>query len=209
MWAIEIKAKYLGIDSCDLAYAVYRSFLKYLDQLPGYPSHRCFECENGEELGISHAIELVDADLSEIQRLSGRWSRAAPSLQHPGKRANAAAQVEIYPLGQPPIKVSIDQPPRNEAGILLIGRSENGELRTYCRSKDLTETKRTIVDILSSRTHTDKFVMRWLDWQGSEVPSPWLEGDFTQVLSALKAGSSHPENNSQTLLTHFSFCIKV
>lgn len=126
----------------------------------------------------NNSVMIAAGDFSALQWLAGEHRRV--KRQDDGRMHSNWCQVEVYPLGQPPIAVrwcsspapglcSIEQP-------TITGIAETGTITTPYRYSSRKEDKAIVVDILSSRRKADRKVLNWVLRPGEEYGRNRLTG---------------------------------
>jgi hypothetical protein len=187
-WAIEVKST-----NPEFYVDMSRAIVRYIQSFDVHSWVRLQTIESTE----TNCVMVGAGDLSSLEWLSGEHRRV--KRQDDGKMHSNWCQVEIYPLGKPPIPnrfhcwpapgmCSAEQP-------TITGIAESGTVTTPYKYSAGKEIKAIVVDILSSRRKTDRKVLNWVLRPGKEYGQnrvtgqqltlddylAFFDGDFSKI----------------------------
>jgi hypothetical protein len=160
-WAIEVRSTNAEF-YCDM----HRAIVRNIQSFDPHAWARLQTIESTE----TNCVMVAAGDLSSLEWLSGEHRRG--KKQEDGKMHSNCCQVEIYPLGKPPIPVQFRGSPApgmaSAEQPTITGIAESGTITTPYRYSARKEIKAIVVDILSSRQTTDRKVLDWVLHPGKE-----------------------------------------
>jgi hypothetical protein len=168
-WAIEVRSTNAEF-YCDMNRAIVRN-------IQSFDVHAWVRLQTIESTETS-SIMVAAGDLSSLQWLAGEHRRV--KKQDDGKMHSNWCQVEIYPLGKPPIAVQFRSWPAPGVASAepptITGIAETGTITTPYEHSARKEIKSIVVDILSSRQKTDRKVLNWVLRPGQEYGQNRVSG---------------------------------
>jgi hypothetical protein len=160
-WAIEVRST-----NAEFYADMHRAIVRNIQSFDAHAWVRLQTIESTE----TSSIMVAAGDLSSLQWLAGEHRRV--KKQDDGKMHSNWCQIEIYPLGKPPIAVQFRSSPApgmaSAEQPMITGIAETGTITTPYEHSAGKEIKAIVVDILSSRQKTDRKVLDWVLRPGQE-----------------------------------------